>query len=153
MARLAPKRRGPSKKVLDDANRVMQMRTLGATFRSIASQLGISVSRAHQLQQIALKATLKETTAEYVTLQEERVELLLRKALTGEATAETGRDKAALINTALRATDQLNRMRGIYDMTETEAQAQASTLLDMLIENSRKAAAAAATSPTDTETQ
>lgn len=128
----------------------MQMRTLGVTFRSIASQLGISVSRAHQLQQIALKATLTETTAEYVTLQEERVELLLRKALTGEETAETGKDKAALINTALRATDQLNRMRGIYDMTETEAQAQASTLLDMLIENSRKAAAATS-SPGETE--
>lgn len=152
MARQAPKRRGPTKKVLDDANQVMQLRTLGVTFRAIASQLGISVSRAHQLQEIALKATLKETTAEYVTLQEERVELLLRKALTGEANAETGKDKAALINTALRATDQLNRMRGIYDMTETEAQAQASTLLDMLIENSRKAAATT-TSPTDTETQ
>lgn len=129
----------------------MQLRTLGVTFRAIAAQLGISLSRAHQLQEIALKATLKETTAEYVTLQEERVELLLRKALTGESNAETGKDKAALINTALRATDQLNRMRGIYDMTETEAQAQASTLLDMLIENSRKAAATTP-SPTDTET-
>ena len=151
MARQAPKRRGPTKKVLDDANQVMQLRTLGVTFRAIAAQLGISLSRAHQLQEIALKATLKETTAEYITLQEERVELLLRKALTGEATAQTGKDKAALINTALRATDQLNRMRGIYDLTETEAQAQASTLLDMLIENSRKAAATTPSS-TDTET-
>lgn len=118
----------------------MQLRTVGATFRSISQQLGISLARVHELQQIALKATLKETTAEYVTLQEERVELLLRKALTGEAKAESGRDRSALINTALRATDQLNRMRGIYDMTETEAQANATTLLDMLIENSRRAA-------------
>lgn len=140
MARTKPKSRGYSKKTLDDANRVMQLRTLGATFRSIAKQLGTSVSRAHELQEIALKTTLKETTTDYIILQEERVELLLRRALTGEAEATTGKDQAALINTALRATDQLNRMRGIYDMTQTEAQANASTLLDMLIENSLKAA-------------
>lgn len=116
---------------------------VGVTFRAIGTRLGISVARAHELQEIALKHTLRETTADYVTLQEQRAELLMLRAISAETEAQTGREKAALITAALRATDQLNRMRGIYDRTEVEAQDNASSLLDTLVENSRRAAAAA----------
>lgn len=121
---------------------------VGVTFRAIGTRLGISVARAHELQEIALKHTLRETTADYVTLQEQRAELLMLRAISAETEAQTGREKAALITAALRATDQLNRMRGIYDRTEVEAQDNASSLLDTLVENSRRAAAAAEKSTT-----
>ena len=141
MAKKNPRKSRHTAKTLDQANRVMQLRTVGVDFRTIAKQLGISTTRAYDLQQIALKETLRESTDDYIAVQEQRVELLLRKAITGENEAVDGRDQAALINAALRATDQLNRMRGVYDRTETEAQTAAASLLDTLIETSKRAAA------------
>ena len=143
MAKKNPRQSRHTAKTLDQANRVMQLRTVGADFRAIAKQLGISTTRAYDLQQIALKETLRESTDDYIAVQEQRVELLLRKAITGQNESNDGRDQAALINAALRATDQLNRMRGIYDRTETEAQTAAASLLDTLIETSKQAAAQA----------
>lgn len=140
MAKKNPRKSRHTAKTLEQANQVMQLRTVGANFRTIAKQLGISTTRAYDLQQIALKETLRESTDDYIAVQEQRVELLLRKAITGENEASDGRDQAALINAALRATDQLNRMRGIYDRTETEAQTAAASLLDTLIETSKRAA-------------
>ena len=152
MAKLNPRKARHTPKTLEQAHQVMQLRTLGATFRQISKQLGISTTRAHDLEQIALKETLREATDDYVTLQEARVELLLRRAITGETEATDGREQAALINAALRATDQLNRMRGIYDRTQTEAQTNAATLLNTLIETSIQAAKATEQSTTgDTE--
>ena len=149
MAKKNPRRSRHTAKTLDQASRVMQLRTVGADFRTIAKQLGISTTRAYDLQQIALKETLRESTDDYIAVQEQRVELLLRKAITGENEARDGRDQAALINAALRATDQLNRMRGIYDRTETEAQTAAASLLDTLIETSKRAAAQTNTEDTE----
>ena len=149
MAKKNPRRSRHTAKTLDQASRVMQLRTVGADFRTIAKQLGISTTRAYDLQQIALKETLREATDDYIAVQEQRVELLLRKAITGENEARDGRDQAALINAALRATDQLNRMRGIYDRTETEAQTAAASLLDTLIETSKRAAAQTNTEDTE----
>ena len=149
MAKKNPRKDRHTTKTLDQANRVMQLRTVGADFRAIAKQLGISTTRAYDLQQIALKETLRESTDDYISVQEQRVELLLRKAITGQNESTDSRGQAALINAALRATDQLNRMRGIYDRTETEAQTAAASLLDTLIETSKRAAAQ--TSPEDTE--
>lgn len=143
MAKRNPRRSRYTAKTLEQAHQVMQLRTVGASFRQIAKQLSISTTRAHELEQIALKESLRETTDDYVTLQEHRVELLLRRAITGETEARDGREQAALINAALRATDQLNRMRGIYERTQTEAQTAAATLLDTLIETSIQAATAA----------
>ena len=150
VAKKNPRRSRHTAKTLDQASRVMQLRTVGADFRTIAKQLGISTTRAYDLQQIALKETLRESTDDYIAVQEQRVELLLRKAITGQSEASDGRDQAALINAALRATDQLNRMRGVYDRTETEAQTAAASLLDTLIETSKRAAAQT-TDPEDTE--
>lgn len=141
MAKKNPRQDRHTAKTLEQANKVMQLRTVGADFRTIAKQLGISTTRAYDLQQIALKETLRESTDDYIAVQEQRVELLLRKAITGQTESSDGRDQAALINAALRATDQLNRMRGIYDRTETEAQTAAASLLDTLIETSKRAAA------------
>ena len=149
MAKKNPRRSRHTAKTLDQASRVMQLRTVGADFRTIAKQLGISTTRAYDLQQIALKETLRESTDDYIAVQEQRVELLLRKAITGQTEASDGRDQAALINAALRATDQLNRMRGIYDRTETEAQTAAASLLDTLIETSKRAAAQTNTEDTE----
>lgn len=149
MAKMNPRKDRHTAKTLEQANKVMQLRTVGADFRTIAKQLGISPTRAYDLQQIALKETLRESTDDYIAVQEQRVELLLRKAITGQNESSDGRDQAALINAALRATDQLNRMRGIYDRTETEAQTAAASLLDTLIETSKRAAAQ--TNPEDTE--
>lgn len=149
MAKKNPRRSRHTAKTLDQASRVMQLRTVGADFRTIAKQLGISTTRAYDLQQIALKETLRESTDDYIAVQEQRVELLLRKAITGQTEAVDGRDQAALINAALRATDQLNRMRGIYDRTETEAQTAAASLLDTLIETSKRAAAQTNTEETE----
>ena len=143
MAKKNPRQDRHTAKTLDQANRVMQLRTVGADFRTIAKQLGVSTTRAYDLQQIALKETLRESTDDYISVQEQRVELLLGRAITGQNEAVDGRDQAALINAALRATDQLNRMRGIYDRTETEAQTAAASLLDTLIETSKQAAAQA----------
>ena len=149
MAKKNPRKSRHTAKTLDQANRVMQLRTVGVDFRTIAKQLGISTTRAYDLQQIALKETLRESTDDYIAVQEQRVELLLRKAITGENEAVDGRDQAALINAALRATDQLNRMRGVYDRTETEAQTAAASLLDTLIETSKRAAARTNTEDTE----
>ena len=149
MAKKNPRQSRYTAKTLEQANRVMQLRTVGADFRTIAKQLGISTTRAYDLQQIALKETLRESTDDYIAVQEQRVELLLRKAITGQNESNDGRDQAALINAALRATDQLNRMRGIYDRTETEAQTAAASLLDTLIETSKRAATQ--TNPENTE--
>ena len=143
MAKKNPRKDRHTTKTLDQANRVMQLRTVGADFCTIAKQLGISTTRAYDLQQIALKETLRESTDDYIAVQEQRVELLLRKAITGQNESNDSRDQAALINAALRATDQLNRMRGIYDRTEAEAQTAAASLLDTLIETSKQAAAQA----------
>ena len=143
MAKMNPRKDRHTAKTLGQANRVMQLRTVGADFRTIAKQLGVSTTRAYDLQQIALKETLRESTDDYIAVQEQRVELLLRKAITSQNESTDSRDQAALINAALRATDQLNRMRGIYDRTETEAQTAAASLLDTLIETSKQAAAQA----------
>ena len=149
MAKINP-RRGPTAATLEKADQVIQLRRHGISYRQIAKQLGISHQRAHQLHKVAAETALRENTQEYAQLQEERVELLLRRSFDAERDADDGRDKAALINAALKATDQLSRLRGIYDRTETEAQTAAASLLDTLIETSKQAAAAQ-TKPEDTE--
>lgn len=140
MAKTNP-RRGPTAATLEKADQVIQLRRHGVSYRQIAKQLGISHQRAHQLHKIAAETTLRENAEEYAQLQEERLELLLRRSFDAERDTDDGRDKAALINAALKATDQLSRLRGVYDRTETEARTAAASLLDTLIETSKRAAA------------
>lgn len=140
MAKQQERGRRLTKKTLDQAEQVMNLRKIGVSYRAIGKQLGIHFQRAHQLHEIALRESLTETTEDYIRVQEERVEMLMQRALISEQKTEDARDKASLINAALKATDQLNRIRGIYDRTETESQANAATLLQTLVDNSRIAA-------------
>lgn len=141
MAKTNP-RRGPTAATLEKADQVIQLRRHGISYRQIAKQLGISHQRAHELHKIAAETTLRENAEEYAQLQEERVELLLRRAFDAERDAAV-RDKAALINAALKATDQLSRLRGAYEQTADDDTRAATTLLNTLIETSIQAATAA----------
>lgn len=150
MAKTNP-RRGPTAATLEKADQVIQLRRHGISYRQIAKQLGISHQRAHELHKIAAETTLRENAEEYAQLQEERVELLLRRAFDAERDTDDGRDKAALINAALKATDQLSRLRGAYEQTADDDTRAATTLLNTLIETSIHAATVAQTNQEDTE--
>lgn len=136
MAFTIPKRLTP--KLADQCAHVMDLRKQGATFEHIGHTLGISTSRAHQLQQIAIAHTPREATEEFLTLQRARTEKLLADLSQSIATQlTTGEDISRAATAALRALDQLNRLSGIYNITENAGHDDAASLLEELVATAR----------------
>ena len=136
MAYELPKR--PTKRAMEQANAVMQLRTDGLTYRQIGEKLGISYQQAYRAQRLALREIPREATEEFIRLQEARVEALMAEALDTSKNTRSTTDQVAAINAALRATDQLNKIRGIYTEQSSEQTDTVGTLLDTLINNSTK---------------
>lgn len=134
MAYELPKR--PTKKAMEQANAVMELRVKGISYREIGKRLGISYQQAYRAQALAVREIPRENLEQYTELQEHRVERLMARALDISEDAPSHKDQISAINTALKATDQLNRLRGIYTEQENEGTTTVGTLLDTLINTS-----------------